>query len=129
MKTAQSSTRTRKISTEFYSRLTRLKPKEKIRVIAMLATKGLEKPGTRREKRQQRQKIIESIRNSAQTAFADIDRILKRFHGKRLAGETDALGCIPIETTAAGISALVESDYIKTILEDQPVSLLHSASR
>ena len=94
----------------------------------MLAAKGLEKPGTRRDKRHHRQKMIESIRNSAQPALTDIDQILKRFHGKRLAGEPDALGCIPIETTAAGISALAESDYIKTILEDQPVSLLHRAA-
>jgi hypothetical protein len=36
----------------------------------------------------------------------------------------NALGSIPVETTARGIAALAASEHVKAILEDQPISLL-----
>jgi hypothetical protein len=68
--------------------------------------------------------IIDDNRKSAEAALPDIDGILKRFNGKRLATSPDALGCIPVETTAAGITALAASERVKAILEDQPISLI-----
>jgi hypothetical protein len=54
----------------------------------------------------------------------DLDHILERFDGKRLGTSLDALGCIPVETTAEGIYALAASKHVKAILEDQPISLI-----
>ena len=71
---------------------------------------------------------IELIRKSAETVLPNIDGILERFDGKRLAN-VDTLGCVPIETTVAGIKALAASDHVKAILEDQPISLLSAARR
>ena len=46
-------------------------------------------------------------------------RILKRHQGKRLRGEIDALGAVPVITTTAGINALTHSEHVKAIFEDQ----------
>jgi len=113
-----------KISPEFSARLARLGPRQKIRAIVMLRTDIAGEASTRRQSRAERQAVIEAIRKSAEPALVDIDGILERFDGKRLATNVDALGCIPVETTAAGITALAASDHVKAILEDQPISLL-----
>jgi hypothetical protein len=85
----------------------------------------VEKTSARRPSRVSRQATIAIIRQSAEPALLEIDRILERFDGQRLAASADALGCVPIETTAAGITALAASEHVKAILEDQPISLLH----
>lgn len=114
-----------KISSEFEARLSRLEPEEKIRAIVVLETKGTDGTPTRRQSRASRQLAIEANRKAAEPALADIDDILGKFDGKRLAPNVDALGSIPVETTAAGISALSESSHVKTIFEDQSISLIH----
>ena len=52
-----------------------------------------------------------------------MDDILGRFDGQRFADEPDALGSIPVEATVAGIEALASSDWVKAIIEDQPIQL------
>jgi hypothetical protein len=47
---------------------------------------------------------------------------LKRHHGKRLKSEIDALGAVPVITTATGINALTGSEHVKAIIEDQALS-------
>ncbi|MBI3988994.1 MAG: hypothetical protein HY347_05195 [candidate division NC10 bacterium] len=113
-----------KISPAFKARLDRLGPRQKVRVIVMLRTKDAGKAPGRRRSREDRQAAIEVIRKSAEQALIDIDKILERFDGRRLATSPDALGSIPVETTAAGITALATSEHVKAILEDQPISLL-----
>jgi hypothetical protein len=71
-----------------------------------------------------RQATIKAMRKSGEQALPDIDRILARFDGKRLAAKPDALGSIPVETTAAGVIALAASEHVKAILEDQAISLI-----
>jgi hypothetical protein len=53
----------------------------------------------------------------------EVDAILARFHGRRLAEGPNALGYIPVETTSSGIRALAQSDSVRGIIEDQPVRL------
>jgi len=113
-----------KLSSEFARRLHHLKPGQKIRAIVMLHTENAGIPPARTSMRGKRQVIIEGIRKSTASTFPDLDRILERFNGKRLATSPDVLGCIPIETTADGINALAASEHVKTILEDQPISLI-----
>lgn len=118
-----------KISRAFATRLNRLGPRQKVQAIVMLRTGDARVATTQRRSRSNRQAAIEAMRKSAQQALVEIDTILERFSGRRLAHNPDALGSIPVETTAAGISALAESPYVKAILEDQPISLLAGSGR
>ena len=111
-----------KLSSEFKRRLNSLKPGQKVRAIVLLHTQDIAR--TRQASRNNRRTMIDAVRQSAETAFPEIDEVLRRFDGKRLSDNASALGSIPIETTAAGIKALATLDQVKTILEDQPVSSL-----
>jgi len=113
-----------KFSDAFATRLHRLKPGQKIRVIVMLQTENSGILLSRTRARRDRTAVSASIRKSAQKTLPEIDGILERFNGKRLAMSPDALGCIPIETTAAGVIALAASEHVKAVLEDQQISLL-----
>lgn len=113
-----------KISPEFVARLGRLGPAHKVRAIVLLRTEGVKTPTGRRQSRVERRVATKSIRESDGQALTDIDSVLERYDGRRLADGPDALGSIAVETTAAGITALAASDHIKAILEDQPISLV-----
>jgi hypothetical protein len=110
-----------KISAGFKARLEHLGPQQKVRVVILLCTKDAEKVSGRRGVREDRQRVIEAIRKSAEQALMDIDSILQRFGGQRLATTPDALGSIPVEITAAGVTALATSEHVKAILEDQTI--------
>ena len=69
-------------------------------------------PRGQRQSRAERKAAIEAVRTSAEQALGDIDHTLQRFGGARLAARPDALGSIPIETTVAGIQALVGSERV-----------------
>jgi hypothetical protein len=114
-----------KISPEFRTRLSRLGSKQKIRVILILQIKDTGGASSREHSPVSRQSAVEAIRKSAEPALVDIDDILKDFDGERLAAQIDALGSVPVETTPAGIAALAASKHVKTILEDQSISLIH----
>lgn len=113
-----------KISAAFSARLAKLAPGKKLRAIVMLAGAETKKASKRRLTRQERRKEIERRQTSAGSALGAVDRILDRFEGKRLAKSADALGCVPVETTAAGIRALADAPEVESILEDQNVRLL-----
>lgn len=116
-----------KISREFSARLEELGPRQKVRAILMLDPGSSKPPLKMTRLRSSRQAAIAATREAAESSLPDIDQILQRFSGRRLAPHVDALGCIPVETTAAGIAALASSKHVKAILEDQPVSLLAPA--
>ena len=113
-----------KISPEFFVRLAHLKPQQKIRAMVMLHVDGPGKSSGQRQSGAERQAMIERIRQSAEPALTEVDNILAHYNGKRLAASVNALGVVPIETTAAGINALAASDRVKAVLEDQAISLL-----
>ncbi len=113
-----------KISPQFAARLDRLGPQQKVRAIVLLGVQNTEQGSTKRQSLTERQAAIEATRRSAGQALGDIDDILARFGGQRLAEMPDALGSLPVETTAAGISALAASEKVKAILEDQGIFLL-----
>lgn len=81
-------------------------------------------PEERRQSRAERKAAIAAIRKSAEQALVEIDNILSRYEGECLS-DINAIGSIFVETTPAGIMALTISEYVKAILEDQPISLLH----
>lgn len=112
-----------KVSREFAARLEHAKPKQKVRAIVLLQGQRTGSAATQPRSRIVRQDAISIIRQSSEQAIGEIDRILIHFGGKRLA-EVNTLGSIPVETTPAGISALADSQHVRAILEDQPISLL-----
>lgn len=116
-----------KISSEFAARLDGLAPQQMNRVIVLLNAQKTGKSTGHRQSRAERQAAIEVIRKSAEQALDYIDGVLERFGGKRLAESPDALGSIPVETTAAGINALAESEKVRAILEDQTIYPLLSS--
>jgi hypothetical protein len=114
-------TRSKKISREFASRLDRLEGDEPVRAVVLLRTKGAAEPSGRRQSPKERAAAVEAVRASAERALEDVDKVLARFDGKRLAKRPDALGSVPVETTAEGIRALASSRRVQAILEDQPL--------
>jgi len=117
-----------KISREFSRRLDRLQPRDKVRAIVMLRAEGNGGGGGgRRPSRSERQDAADKIIQSAEAALPEIDQILKRFEGHRLAEHPNAVGAIPVETTVGGVIALADADCVKTILEDQNISPIHTA--
>jgi hypothetical protein len=114
-----------KISPNFTSRLEKLSPNQKVRAIVLLNLESGAEGKTKRLSSAERKAAMESVRQSAQFALPEIDEILQSFEGKRLSDEVNALGSVAVETTAAGIISLAQSDRVKAILEDQPISLLH----
>ncbi len=107
-----------KLSSQFVGRLSRLRGQQPVRAVLLLR---IEPPARAGRARTDRQRAISGIRQSAQRSLVDIDAILERHGGRRLAPLPDALGSVPIETTAAGIAALAGCDHVKAILEDQAI--------
>jgi hypothetical protein len=116
-----------KISREFSLRLGRLKPRDKVRAIVMLRAEGNGLSRAGRHSRARRRAVADAIHRSAEKLLPEIDRILARFDGHRLAEHPNALGAIPVELNADGVIALADSDHVKAILEDQPVSAVAEA--
>src|SRR5262245_39435058 len=109
-----------KISREFSRRLDRLQPRDKVRAIVMLRAEG-NGGAAARLSRAERQDAAERVSLGAEAALPEIDQILERFDGHRLAEHPNAIGAIPVETTVRGVIALAGADCVKTILEDQNI--------
>jgi hypothetical protein len=110
-----------KISPEFAKRLRRLDPNARVRAIVLLDARNNSESSGRHQSRAEREASIGAVRDSAEKALGDVDKILKRAGGQRLADDPDALGTIPVESTVAGINALADSDWVKAIFEDQSI--------
>jgi hypothetical protein len=111
-----------KISQQFKTRLDTLGAERKVRAIVMLGEGAPGKPAARRSARTDRSAAVAQVREQAESHLPDVDRILRRYSGKRLASHVDALGCVPVEVTPAGIKALAASEHVRAIFEDQPIS-------
>ena len=114
----------KKISPEFITRLDHLGPREKVRAIVLLHTGAVGRSSGGRQSRAEREAKVEALRQFAKEALQDVDDILARYDGQRLARGPDALGSLPVETTAAGIKALTTSEWVKAVLEDQDIHLI-----
>ena len=118
-----------KISREFSRRLDRLQPRDKVRAIVMLRAEDNSGGGSggRRSTRDERQNVAQNISEAAEAALPEIDQILERYDGRRMADHPNAVGAIPVETTVGGVIALADADCVKTILEDQNIQPIHRA--
>jgi hypothetical protein len=113
-----------KISPEFAARLERLDSHQRIRAIVFLQIPGSEATSRRRRTRSDREVAAERVRSATAEYLAEIDAILKRSGGRRLAERPDALGSVPVEATARGLVALAASEHVTAVLDDQPARLL-----
>ena len=114
------------ISRELAVRLKGLPPKQTVRAMVMLRTDENGMMNENRSARQERESVIQRVREVSRSALPYIDLILARHRGKRLSEDVDALGSITVETTASGIKELSASEHGKAILEDQPIFQLPS---
>ena len=112
-----------KISPGFAARLKRLGPRDKVYAVVLLRAGDAAEPSGKRQSRAEREAAVEAMRASAGQALTELDDILERFDGQRFADGPDVLGSIAVETTVAGIETLASSDWVKAIIEDQPIQL------
>jgi hypothetical protein len=117
-----------KISREFSRRLDRLQPRDRVRAIVMLRADGNGGGGAggRRPSSADRRDTAEKVCQAAEAALPEIDQILEKYDGRRMAEHPNAVGAIPVETTVGGVIALADADCVKTILEDQNIQPLHT---
>lgn len=115
-----------KISSEFLTRLRRLQPQQKVRVIVFLQDMFLQDgcpngPSPIRSSRPNRQAAMQAMRQSTTQALGTIEEIISCFNGRKLADRPTVLGSIPVEITVDGIHALTHADAVKAVVEDQPI--------
>ena len=113
-----------KISREFAARLEGRKSDEMVSAVVMLETEPTARRTGRRALRAQRNMLTEAMQRSVEAAADDIAEVLEKFGGRRLEHRLDTLGSLAVETTPAGIQALSECPRVRTILEDQSLSLI-----
>jgi hypothetical protein len=118
-----------KISPEFARRLARLAPAAMARAIVLLDTEPAPATATGRPSKAARKAIAETIQTAAAPALTEVDRLLERSGGRRLAPGPDLFGSIPVEAPASTLLALAGSEQVRAILEDQPVSLMRDPDR
>ena len=121
---ADKCTSNEKIGSRFAETLGRLRPGQMVRAIILLRPSNSPEVVARRGSAHQRRLDVEAARRASEPGLREIDKILERHKGTRLATHADVVGSVPVETTPAGISALASSEHVKAILEDQPVSSL-----
>jgi hypothetical protein len=118
-----------KISPEFARRLARLAPESMARAVVLLDTGRAPAAAPGRSSKPTRKTISEAIQASAAMALVEVDRVLERSGGRRLAAGPDLLGSIPVEAPASALLALARSEQVRAILEDQPMSLMRDPDR
>ena len=113
-----------KISSEFARRLARLAPDAMARAVVLLDTGPVPAAVPGRPAKTARKTIAEGIQAAAAAALAEVDRLLERSGGHRLASGPDVFGSIPVEAPASALLALGGSKHVRALLEDQPLSLM-----
>ena len=110
-----------KVSQGLAARLPKLSPRQKVRAVLLLrpAATGGGSAG-RRQSATERQAAVAAARAVGQELLPDINAVLERTNGRRLADAVSVLGTLPVEVTKRGIRELAGRDDVQAILEDQP---------
>jgi hypothetical protein len=111
-----------KISQAFQARLAELDDDQTTRATVLLKTDA--NGGARGQPRTQRQTLLDTIGRSTEKHLPEIDAVLSRYGGQRLADRANVPGYIPVETTSNGIYALAKLPHVKAIIENQAISSL-----
>lgn len=119
MKFSTNPTSEGRISAQFAARLAQLAPDETTRAVIL---PSIPAPGNQTQQPPPGRKArIEETKRFSQHVFHDIDEQLGYFGGQRLTKQSNALGYILVETTAAGIAAIADLDWVRAVMEDQPI--------
>ena len=110
-----------KISPAFAERLAKLGPGEEIRAIVLPVIPPTSKPDETGSRAESRVAAQEAISQTTEAAFNEIDRQLADTDGHRLTLTPNRLGYILIEAPAPSIYALAAQQWVKSIIEDQPI--------
>ncbi len=112
-----------KISPEFARRLSRIAPDATVRAIVLLDTGPAPATATARPSKAARKEIAEAIQTAASAALAEVDRLLERSGGRRLAPGPNPFGAIPVEAPAATLFALAGSEHVRAPGRSAPLSV------
>ncbi len=112
-----------KISPAFAARLADLPPDQPVRAIILPAISPASEEMRASTRAARKQAASETIAAVMQAGFKKTDRQLSRTGGHRFTESPNRLGFIHIEAPPASIFALAEQDWVKAILEDQPIRL------
>ena len=110
-----------KISPVFRGRLTHLRPDALQRVVVILQP---DRATPRVRSRAAREAAIADLQHAVSGPLAEVEHLLEVHGGRKLRSTPDALGSLPVETTARGVAALAAAAGVKAVLEDQPISRL-----
>lgn len=111
-----------KISPEFAARLNSYPPTAKVKVIVLLKSAN-QQNNSHRQNRLERKAAIKAMQDSVHQSWQIVDHLIEKHNGKKLANQPDAFGAIATEITPPGIKALVLSDAVKAIIENQKIYL------
>ncbi|KJV06822.1 hypothetical protein [Methylocucumis oryzae] len=114
-----------KISAEFERRLAGHEPGSTVQAMLLIGTPFEQTFSSPLGRAAKRKDVQQAISAASVTVLPEIDRVLARFGGRRLADSVDALGALPVETTPEGIRALANAEGVQAIMENQAVSPLY----
>jgi hypothetical protein len=118
-----------KISPQFARRLAELAPDAIARAVVLLDIGPAPAVEQGRPSKAARRAIAESIQKATEPALAEVDRLLECSGGRRVRQGPDLFGSVPVEAPARTLLALAESEHVRALLEDQPLSMLRDAER
>ena len=114
-----------KISPEFEQHLSIHEPNNTVQAVLLISAPSSKTPSSRQDRIAKRGEIKAALPTAAKLALSEIDQVLARFGGRRLADNVDALGSLPVETTPEGIRALANASRVQAILENQRIMPIH----
>ena len=112
-----------KLSKEFAARLASTPAHETLLAVVLLDTSDQCSASFRQTPRQ-RQAVIGTLREARRPVLVDLDKILAKWGGRRLDDDVSALGTVAVEATPGVIKILANLKDVKTVLEDQNISML-----
>lgn len=112
-----------KLSKEFAARLAALPAHETLHAVVLLDTSE-QRSAAIRQTPHQRRAAIGALRRASRNILVDMDEILAKRGGRRLDDDVSALGTVAVEATPGVIRILANLKDVKTVLEDQSVSML-----
>ena len=115
--------RSSKLSKEFAARLDSTPAHEKLYAVVLLEARH-ERTRSHRHKSGQRRTAVGALRKACGPVLVELDEILSNCGGRRIDDKVSALGTVAIVATPAGIKKLARLRDVKSVLEDQNVSLL-----
>ena len=112
-----------KLSKEFAARLASTPTHETLHAVVLLDTSEQRSAPVRQTPRRRRA-AIGTLREACRPVLVDMDEILAKRGGRRLDDDVSALGTVAVEATPGVIRILANLKDVKTVLEDQNVSML-----